>query len=426
MGFMDKYMESCKHKNFQTKQKNNIIESFGLLLQNNIGSSVMNFDNEFNHQLIYKNSNIDSASKKDEFDFTIPRQCIMEDAIDLDKLADVENRKLLCEFDVNIPVGTVFYHLEEWWIIIREEKLQHEVYRRYQIYKCNYMLKWEDIFGARYKSPVALYDYTLYSDGLDSKQNITTGNSKVGLIVPFNNYTTEWFRNLRFLISNIGYSLAKYESYVNKGVLRAVLREETNLKQDNIKEEIAYNNFESFSITVEQDSINMVQSNQYQIDAKIYKDNISYSNDKKLIYEVMDDEVASVDINGLVTALKEGSTTITISPVKGSAVKATINVIVKSSPIGETTYKLIGNDVMKYSKTETYKLIELVDGKENTDFDEDVEFKANMDFDKRDMKFLYNKNECYITPHLYDEYIEVVAIYKSKEYKKQIYIKSLF
>ena len=81
-------------------------------------------------------------------------------------------------------------------------------------------------------------------------------------------------------------------------------------------------------ISLNKSSLTMDALGTFQMTASVYPDS---ANDKRITWSSSDPTIASVDENGLVTALKKGTATITAAAMDGSGVKSTCKVTVSNT-----------------------------------------------------------------------------------------------
>ena len=81
-------------------------------------------------------------------------------------------------------------------------------------------------------------------------------------------------------------------------------------------------------INLDKSSLTMDALGTFQMTASVYPDS---ANDKRITWSSSDPAIASVDENGLVTALKKGTATITAAAMDGSGVKSTCKVTVSNT-----------------------------------------------------------------------------------------------
>lgn len=81
-------------------------------------------------------------------------------------------------------------------------------------------------------------------------------------------------------------------------------------------------------INLNKSSLTMDALGTFQMTASVYPDG---ANDKRITWSSSDPAIASVDENGLVTALKKGTATITAAAMDGSGVKSTCKVMVSNT-----------------------------------------------------------------------------------------------
>ena len=84
------------------------------------------------------------------------------------------------------------------------------------------------------------------------------------------------------------------------------------------------------NITLNDISLSIFEGDTYQLEAKVFPEN---AKNKALIWESLDNSIATVDCNGLVTGVKDGLTDIKVTSAENSDVSATCSVDVSTKLI---------------------------------------------------------------------------------------------
>lgn len=144
----------------------------------------------------------------------------------------------------DISLGGLVEWMDNRWLVI-EKDAATELYTRAKMIQCNYLLRWVDEDHIIREQWCIIEDGTKYLTGIyeDREFFVTRGDSRLGMIIAKNQYTTKMKRGCRFLIDDEGsdtmlaYELTKPFKlsgvYNNKGVFKFVLQEVNSTDDDN-------------------------------------------------------------------------------------------------------------------------------------------------------------------------------------------------
>lgn len=150
----------------------------------------------------------------------------------------------------DITLGGLVQWQDCYWLVT-EKDYANEVYTKARIIQCNYLLKWVDNSDIIHKQWCIIEDGTKYLTGAYEDRDffITRGDSRLGLTISKNEYTTKFKRGCRFLIDDeesetmLAYELTKPFKlsgvYNNQGIFKFVLQEVNTTDDDNQKLGIA-------------------------------------------------------------------------------------------------------------------------------------------------------------------------------------------
>ena len=148
-----------------------------------------------------------------------------------------------------IPGGLVEWRGNHW--LVTEKDVATELYARAKIIQCNYLLRWVDSDALIHEQWCIIEDGTKYLTGQyeDREFFVTRGDSRLGMIIAKNEYTTRLKRGCRFLIDDadsetmLAYELTKPFKlggvFNNQGVFKFVLQEVNTTEDDNQELRIA-------------------------------------------------------------------------------------------------------------------------------------------------------------------------------------------
>lgn len=162
--------------------------------------------------------------------------------------AGMPRKQIQSPYHTPIAVGDIFSIGDEGYWICIESFLAHGMNYQGILEYCNYFLRFSQN-GQILEYPVVVENATQYNDGEDTKPEMTLGNSKYVVKIPYDETTILVGRGKRFLIDRnhinpTAYRLTQVDStslaYGNKGVLKwTVVEDQFSSSRDNNKEMIA-------------------------------------------------------------------------------------------------------------------------------------------------------------------------------------------
>ena len=329
---------------------------------------------------------------------------------------DKEHQKIMflnVSNSIPIVVGDILNWNNEKWIIFQKEKKVNETYQTFYIVRCNYLVKWVDELGHIQSS------WCFFTSSMDSKikDNFRTWHS---LITPQpNKYAeiimpkTKVARSTSFIIEDEAWYVVEYDWSSVPGIIYLSLTEEkVNMIYDDLENDIADTDKIAKYSFITPDNIQIFELNQeIKPIFTIYKDGVPIEEE----YEVLpQDKKMAKYVNGILTGLKEGETSLVIQLKKYPFVKTKIDI--KIGSIDEQTYAYLeGNDNIKLDTYSTYYL--------KADFSYD---SITYSLDNNDLATLQttNDNKCVIHANNKNKlgYINLTAECNGKTYAKKIKI----
>ena len=329
---------------------------------------------------------------------------------------DKEHQKIMflnVSNSIPIVVGDILNWNNEKWIIFQKEKKVNETYQTFYIVRCNYLVKWVDELGHIQSS------WCFFTSSMDSKikDNFRTWHS---LITPQpNKYAeiimpkTKVARSTSFIIEDEAWYVVEYDWSSVPGIIYLSLTEEkVNMIYDDLENDIADTDKIAKYSFITPDNIQIFELNQeIKPIFTIYKDGVPIEEE----YEILpQDKKMAKYVNGILTGLKEGETSLVIQLKKYPFVKTKIDI--KIGSIDEETYAYLeGNDSIKLDTYSTYYL--------KADFSYD---SITYSLDNNDLATLQttNDNRCVIHANNKNKlgYVNLTAECNGKIYAKKIKI----
>lgn len=301
-----------------------------------------------------------------------------------------EDRKMLVPNEIDLHRGSIVEWKNKKWIVINNvgEEDNNGVFRIAKIYPCTYTLKWLNEQGKIMECPCIATNTTMYSLGIKTDNDAPTiVDGKLSITLPFNSDTKNIKRDKRFLYHNSAYKVTFTDvSKINEdntGTITFTLSEsEINKATDNLELGIAdYYNAPKYEIRIKEDDISISKDKTLQLNAIITKDGqvIDNSIEKlELIWESSNPSIATVDSNGLLTAVISGNANITVKLKNNENVADTILCNVRNVPVQNIEYLIQGDDSITWTVTKEYKAVKLVNGvEEDTAWNFSIDYLGN-------------------------------------------------
>lgn len=197
--------------------------------------------------------------------------------------------------------------------------------------ECNYTLKWM-IGGKYYEMPAIVTNNTKYTLGIKSQSSsgLTEADGMFGAIVSWNEIAKKIPIGERFIVNGQAWEATQLDHSSAPNILSILLGESSkSTEYDDMENEIADAYLYSYEITLNSTSETLVETSTYQIMPTITNNGVLVSN-ATIIYSSSDETIATVDENGLVTAVSVGNAIITASI---GSVSATLDLVVTEKTV---------------------------------------------------------------------------------------------
>jgi len=203
--------------------------------------------------------------------------------------------------------------------------------------KCNYILKWMDD-GILYQQPCIIYNNTKYTGGTKVQNGFTEVDAMVNITIQMNDNTRKINYGKRLYTMKNAWQVTLIDNITTGNVFSWTLGKDSINTNDDIVNEICDAFLHNYAITLSSNSESIVETSTYQIVTNVTDNNVSVPN-PIITYTSSDETIATVNLNGLVTALKIGNCTITAS-VGSVSTSLVLNVTAKTiTPVISYGYK---------------------------------------------------------------------------------------
>ncbi|OMD71210.1 Ig-like domain-containing protein [Paenibacillus odorifer] len=267
--------------------------------------------------------------------------------------SDVKDQKKIVLHDYKIKNGDIIEWNNEMWMNILTDNMS-DIYFRGTLRLCCGQVKWIDDEGEINKRYFSFKSDPATNFGTDADNIIVLGSERRTLLVSFDDDTTSFRRDDRFIFDSRVWKITALDNISIKGISIVTVQEDLiNTAKDNLDLEIAdyYDRIADFKIEIVNGTFATIREDQsLQLNIIVTNKDTSLPS-PALSYSVSDYTVLSISSEGLITPLKLGSSIITITYKDASA---QIEVRVTDSTAYSYTCEIIGSNEIKVGRTQTY------------------------------------------------------------------------
>jgi len=275
---------------------------------------------------------------------TLPTKALIN-ALPYDRRADMRTVSTLAD----IKRGDLINWDGENWLIISEIGHKKFIYRKGIIQKTNYNIKFN--FTGIIKQFSCIVDSKVFD--LETNQYLTLPAGKIIVSMQSNIDTNNIVLGQRFISMKNAWKVTGIDRTKN-GLIILHCDIDAFTASDDLLNEVA--NAGDYIYTLEiinGETANIQQGNTLQLNT-VVKLNGNIVTGKTVIYSSNNTNIATIDSNGLVTAMQEGQCIITAYLADNPSVFDTINITVTALPQHNYTVTISGNTSINKGKTATY------------------------------------------------------------------------
>ena len=275
---------------------------------------------------------------------TIPKKALINN-LPVNRQADIRTISTTTE----IKRGDLINWDNEYWLIISE--IGHKRYSYYKaiIQKCNYNIKFN--FSGTIKQFPCIADSKIFD--IETNQYLSIPAGKIVVTMQSNENSENITIGQRFIKMKNAWKVTGIDRTKN-GLLMLYCDLDTITASDDVVNEVA--NAGDYVYTLEitsGDSANIQEGNTLQL-TTVVKLNGNIVTDKTVTFSCDNPSIASVDENGLVTAISAGDCIITASLAENPNVYDTISITVTALPQHNYAVTISGSTSIVKTKTATY------------------------------------------------------------------------
>jgi len=257
------------------------------------------------------------------------------------KLGDEYRKIIYKDRQTTEKLGLYYQYDSRYWIGFNPDFINLPTSSNI-IVRCNDTFRWYDEDGVYREYPVYI-DATDTGMGLEEDKYMALTKGRLQSYVQFNEHTAKLLEGQEFLLGREGkrakYRISFEDDFETDAILKLKLsRYQLNKDVDNTTLGIAnYTERPQFTLNVEQAIAEISIGNTIQLEATLL-DKDGQESDKPIAWSSSDEDIATVDSNGLVTAIDNGSVTITAEMTNNTNVNDTSDILVTATPASTIEY----------------------------------------------------------------------------------------
>ena len=193
-----------------------------------------------------------------------------------------------------------------------------------EIMECNFNLEFINDVGKQLSIPCVLKSE---ASGTDGGKYVTIGKNQRMVIIQRNDETLKFARDDEFIIDGITYRIRDINSVENPGILYI---EFTEYQEGAVETHV-------YTLNILQENLAFIISQTVQLDVVVKEDDAIVT--KPIVYTSSDTGVVTVSETGLLTAISDGTATITATLRDNDAISDTVSIEIQQTPVDNIEYR---------------------------------------------------------------------------------------
>lgn len=243
----------------------------------------------------------------------------------------------------------------ESWLVLSEVAQKRYTYYRSEIRKCNFTVNF--VIDELVKPMACIID-SVTTDKLTNRL-FEMPDGKMVITLPNNDLTEKIEVNHRIVKFNTAWRVYGHD-FTEDGLIKLFVERQLPSEKDDMVNEIPDGLDLNYAIIINNSETELAPGATLQINAVVTLN--SRVADKPLSFAVDNEELATIDSNGLLTAIDEGNVTITATMADNPTIMATIIVTITDTPASVTELVINGPDSIIKGKTGEFTVTKLVNG----------------------------------------------------------------
>ena len=242
-----------------------------------------------------------------------------------------------------IPIGSYMQYANNWWIVYKPNNMGLGIGQAV-VRRCNAVINVLDYYGNVISIPMSYAKMGTLGNASHATENSITAKNYISCVCQLNKYSKAFVENTRLLLGNMSYAMRGVNNFTreftNKAdsvhIITFTIEMTEPLPQDDFERGVADGLAFNWQISVTADKSMNAGSTQTLAVKSIRNGETVVStaeNPITYVFTSSDTNVLTVDENGLVKAVGEGSATVTVTLAQNPDVAQTVDITVAA--VGE-------------------------------------------------------------------------------------------
>ena len=247
-----------------------------------------------------------------------------------------------------IPIGSYMQYANNWWIVYKPNNMGLGIGQAV-VRRCNAVINVLDYYGNVISIPMSYAKMGTLGNASHATENSITAKNYISCVCQLNNYSKAFVENTRLLLGNMSYAMRGVNNFTreftNKAdsvhIITFTIEMTEPLPQDDFERGVADGLAFKWLLSITADKSMNAGATQ-TIAVKSIRNGESVvstaENPITYVFTSSDTNVLTVDENGLVKAVGEGSATVTVTLAQNPDITQTVDITVAAAGDGYVAF----------------------------------------------------------------------------------------
>lgn len=247
-----------------------------------------------------------------------------------------------------LPIGSYMQYANNWWIVYKPNNMGLGIGQAI-VRRCNAVINVLDYYGNVVSVPMSYAKMGTLGNASHATENSITAKNYISCVCQLNEYSKSFVENTRLLLGNMSYAMRGVNNFTREftneadsvHIITFTIELTEPLPQDDFERGVADGLAFKWQISVTADkSMNAGSTQTLAVKSIKNGESVVSSAEKPVSYTFAssDENVLTVDGNGLVKAIGEGTATVTVTLVQNPDVAQTVDISVASTGAGYAAF----------------------------------------------------------------------------------------
>lgn len=263
-----------------------------------------------------------------------------------------------------LPIGSYMQFADNWWIVFKPNNMGLGVGQAI-IRRCNALINVLDYYGNVVSVPMSYAKMGTLGNASHATENSIIAKNYISCVCQFNEYSRAFRENTRLLLGNMSYAMRGVNNFTREftndpesvHIITFTIELTEALPQDDFEHGVADGLAFKWQLALTADeSMNVGATQTISVKSVRNGENVvsTAENPIDYMFTSSDESVLTVDGNGLVKAVSDGTATVTVALTQNSDITQTIDITVATS--GEVYVAFTNTPVASMQTLETAEI----------------------------------------------------------------------